>query len=168
MLLEKCLIKMSGDINILKQEVILWVKEQYQKYPILTICIGGGTQINEAFRNVGFPIRKFGPLGRETTEEEAVLALDILEKNRKLWNKKLSEMGMIVNVEIPAKKIEVYHHDDSGKIQIKTIICHINGDQYVQTFYHGYDVIYIVTTPERVEEKTKQFLYLDKIKVIAF
>ncbi len=76
---KNCFIKISGDM--LSNDVLHWIKELSQKY-FVVVCVGGGTQINEAFVVAGLPVREFGPLGRETESlEEKQLARDILEKN---------------------------------------------------------------------------------------
>ena len=64
---KNCFIKISGDM--LSDDVLHWIKELSQEYFVI-VCVGGGTQINEAFTTAGLPVREFGPLGRETENLE--------------------------------------------------------------------------------------------------
>ncbi|MDD3072570.1 MAG: hypothetical protein PHH17_01820 [Candidatus Pacebacteria bacterium] len=150
---KNCLIKMSGDtINI---DVLHWIKELSQKY-FVVVCVGGGTQINEAFTTAGFPIGEFGPLGRETKKlEERQLARNILEKNQAEVQDRLANLGVHASVVIPV-------------INIGTVLCHVNGDQFILSAYHGFDVLYIVTTKEREEKKKSLFSRYPKIQIISF
>ena len=56
-------VKISGDL-FENKSVIDWVSKKAKSGKV-TVCIGGGTQINEALVKAGIPIRKHGPLGRE-------------------------------------------------------------------------------------------------------
>lgn len=147
------LVKISGDV--LEKQTFDWISTLSRDY-FVVVCVGGGTQINDAFAKAGFLVGKFGPLGRETnTFEERQLARDILERNQAELQDKLAEMGVRVSVVIPV-------------LDIGTVLCHVNGDQYVITAYHGFDVIYVVTTPERVTDKKKFFALYEKIRVVGF
>lgn len=76
---KNCLIKLSGDVLVLDDSTLSWLRKLTGEY-FVVLCVGGGTQINKAFEDAGFPIGKFGPLGRETrTFEERQLARDVLE-----------------------------------------------------------------------------------------
>ena len=150
---KNCFIKLSGDT--LDMDILDWIRELSGEY-FLVICVGGGTQINEAFKKAGLPEGKFGPLGRETASlEERQLARDILEKNQAYVQDRLSDMNVNASVVIPV-------------LDIGTVLCHINGDQFVLTAYHGFDVLYVVTTKERVEKKRLLFSPYEKIQVIGF
>jgi len=151
---KNCLIKISGD-EIDNDKVLAWLKKLSLKY-FVAVCIGGGTQINKAFKEAGLPVRKFGPLGRATpTFEERLLAHNILAKNQSEVQDCLADLGIYVAVEIPVR-------------YIATVLCHENGDQYVLSAYHGYDLIWVVTKPERIKEKAIFFKPYKKIKVIGF
>ncbi|MFZ3136266.1 MAG: hypothetical protein WA126_02615, partial [Thermodesulfovibrionales bacterium] len=55
--------------------------------------------------------------------------------------------------------------------EIGNVLCHINGDYFVLFAYLGFDILYIVTTPQRVREKEEFFKPYDtlhKIHVIGF
>jgi len=150
---KNCLIKISGDT--INANVLNWIKKLSREY-FLVICIGGGTQINEAFSKAGLSTGKFGPLGRETTNlKEKQLARDVLEKNQEEVQDRLADLGVHASVVIPV-------------IEIGTVLCHVNGDQFVLSAYHGFDVLYIVTLKDRVEIKKGFFAQYKKIQVVAF
>lgn len=150
---KNCFIKISSDT--LGDAVLSWIKELSRKY-FIVVCVGGGTQINEAFAEAGLPVGKFGPLGRETSSlEERQLARDTLEKNQADVQDRLADMGVHASVVIPA-------------IEIGTVLCHVNGDQFTLAAYHGFDILYIVTTKDRVENKKVFFGRYKKIQVIGF
>lgn len=158
-------VKISGNL-LEKEEVIEWLKELSKQY-FIAICIGGGEQINEAFKEKGFNI-KFGPLGRITESlEERQLARDILEKNEALTQDLIDEKGINARVIIPVETIA-------------TVLCHVNGDVMALSVYNGFDRIFLLTLKDRVEKKrlwveevAKIFEViekgkLDKIEVIGF
>jgi len=150
---EHCLVKISGDM--LTNPVFDWIMDLDREYAV-TICVGGGTQINEAFRQAGLPIREFGPLGRPTvTEEERQLARRVLEQNQAIVQKRLVALGVDANVVIPA-------------FEIGRVFCHLNGDQYLLAAYHGFYILYAVTALERLENKSEQFALYPKIHVVGF
>ncbi|MDP3015329.1 MAG: hypothetical protein Q8N28_02875 [bacterium] len=144
---------MSGDM--LSDDVLRWIKELSQEY-FVVVCVGGGTQINEAFATAGLSVREFGPLGRETANlKEKQLARDTLEKNQAEIQDRLADLGVHASVVIPV-------------IEIGTVLCHVNGDQFILAVYHGFDVLYVVTTKDRVEKKKSFFAPYKKIQVIGF
>lgn len=150
---KNCLVKLSGDT--INDEVLLWIKELSKKY-FVVICCGGGTQINKAFVANNLPKRKFGPLGRETKSfKERQLARDVLEQNQVKIQDKLYKLGIYANVVTPV-------------LEIGTVLCHVNGDQFVLTGYHGFAKIFVVTTPKRLKSKIQQFSLYKKIEVVAF
>lgn len=150
---KNCLIKISGDV--LNDDVLHWIKKLSQEY-FVVVCVGGGTQINEAFVAADLPVREFGPLGRETESlEEKQLARDILEKNQAEIQDRLADLGVHASVVIPV-------------LEIGTVLCHVNGDQFILTVYHGFDVLWVVTTKDRVEKKKSIFAPYKKIQVIGF
>lgn len=150
---KNCLIKLSGDT--LTDQVLNWVGDLSRQYHVV-ICVGGGTQINEAFAKAGLPLREFGPLGRDTvTLQEKQLARDVLEKNRSDLQDRLASLGVSATVVIPV-------------LEIDSIICHVNGDQFILAAYHGFDVLYIVTVHDRVQTKKQLFAPYEKIRVVGF
>jgi hypothetical protein len=150
---KNCLIKVSGDM--ISERVLQWIKNLSKKYSVV-VCVGGSTQINKAFEKAGFPVSKFGPLGRESKSlKEKKLAKDILEKNKIELQNRLKIIGARVKVVIPFFEI--------GKV-----LCHINGDNFVLLAYLGFDILYVVTTKERVDKKKEFFAPYPKVKVIGF
>lgn len=148
------LIKISGDL-CKRHDVMDWIGNVSMSY-FVVICVGGGTQINEAFSKKNFPVLKHGPLGRESkTFEERQLARDILEKNQVEMQDLLADNGIVVNVVIPV-------------LDIGSVLCHVNGDTFVLAAYLGFDKIYIITLKERVGEKQKQFKKYPKIEIVGF
>ncbi len=158
-------VKISGNL-LEKEEVVEWLKELSKQY-FIAICIGGGEQINEAFKERGFDI-KFGPLGRITESlEERQLARDILEKNEALTQDLVDEKGINARVIIPVETMA-------------TVLCHVNGDVMALAAYNGFDKIFLLTLKDRAEkkrlwvEKVAEIFEviekgkLDKIEVIGF
>lgn len=151
--MKNCLIKISGDLTTPPNELVEFIRGLAKEF-FVVVCLGGGTQISEAFENKGFDI-KFGPLGRETNSlEQRQLARDVLEINQAKFQDALQESGVHAAVVIPV-------------IEVGTVLCHVNGDQYVLASYHGFDSIFIVTLPERVKSKKEDFLKYPKIQVVS-
>ncbi len=151
---KNCFIKISGDI-LNNYDMLRWIKELSRQY-FTVVCVGGGTQINQAFEAAGFPVKKFGLLGRETeTLAERQLARDILEKNQVEIQHHFAALDIRVKVVIPV-------------MEIGTVPCHINGDQLILVAYHGFDVLYVVTAKDKVESKKSFFSPYQKICVIGF
>lgn len=145
-------VKISGDL-IDKESVLNWLKSIAQTF-FTVICVGGGTQINKAFEEKGYPIN-FGPQGRITeTFEERQLARDVLEENQMYIQDLLAERGIMAIVIIPV-------HD------IASVPNHVNGDDFV-LLATGFDEAYILTLENRVEEKEKKFKNHPKIKIVGF
>ena len=146
-------VKISGDM-VNSPELIKWLKKISHEY-FTVICVGGGTQINTVFEKQGIPITDHGPLGRETkTLQEKQLARNVLERKQKSLQETLAQHEINAIVKIPI-------------LDIGSVLCHVNGDTYALAVYHGFDVIYIVTTQERRETKTKKFKDFPKIQVVA-
>ena len=151
---KKTFIKVSGD-EYLNPAFRTWIK-QLSKESWVVICVGGGTQINEEFARRGFPVKPHGPLGRETdTFEERQVQRDVLEMNQTALQDWLAKEGVFAAVEIPF-------------VMSGTVHCPVNGDQMLRTVYLGFDELFVVTTPERVESKQDMFAELPKIKIKAF
>src|SRR3989344_4712810 len=137
-----CFVKISGDT--INDNVLKWIKGLSEEY-FVVVCAGGGTQINKAFTEAGLSVGKFGPLGRETASlEEKQLARDILEKNQVEIQNRLYDLGVSASVVIPV-------------IEIGSVLCHVNGDHFAISVYHGFDILYIVTTNDRLEKKKEFF-----------
>ena len=147
-------VKVSGDM--LKNASFLTWLEGIAHAQYVTLCIGGGTQINEEFARRGLPVTKHGPLGRETgTLEERQIARNVLEQNAAKCEDELESQGIHARVFIPV-------------LEIGGVLCHVNGDQMVRTAYLGYDELVVITTPDRLEKKQMEFKDLPKVLVYAF
>lgn len=152
MLREKALEKISGNL-VGNKDVLRYLKEISQEY-ILTICLGSGTQINEAFRAKGYPI-KFGKQGRICeTLEQSLFAYEIQKKNKKDFEDVLIAEGINAIVEIPV-------------VIENGIIRHINGDDYIRDA-KGYDRKEVLTFEKRVKDKKEQFKNYPEIKIKGF
>ena len=152
---ENVFIKISGD-EYLNPAFRTWVRELVSRF-FVVICVGGGTQVNEEYARRGFPVKKHGPMGREAENlEQRQVARDVLETNQAALQDWLADEGIIVTVEIPV-------------LTIGTVLCHVNGDQMVRSAYLGFEKLYVVTTPERLDVKRQQFSDLsERVEVIAF
>ena len=149
-----CFVKISGDL-FLRDDVHEWISELAKEY-FMVVCIGGGTQINQAFMRAGLPVGVHGPLGRETaTPEERQLARNILEQNQARLQDVLAEKGIPASVVIP-------------ELDVATVTCPVNGDQYTLTAYLGFDILYVATTKDRLTAKQEYFADYPKIKVRGF
>lgn len=150
---KNCLIKLSGDC--LGNSILEWIQELSREY-FVVICVGGGTQINEAFAKAGLPVGVHGPLGRETkTFAERQFARDVLERNQAKVQDRLAGAGIQAVVVIPV-------------LEIGVVLCHVNGDQFVLSAYHGFDAVYVVTLPDREAKKRVLFAPYPKITVVSF
>ena len=66
---------------------------------------------------------------------------------------RLGAMSVHVSVVIPV-------------IDIGTVLCHINCDYFVLSAYHGFNILYVVTTKERVAVQKKFFKPYDTLHKI--
>lgn len=149
-----CFVKLSGDL-FLRDDVHEWIREFTKEY-FVVVCIGGGTQINRAFMRAGLPVGAHGPLGRETaTLEERQLARNILEQNHARLQDVLAEKGIPSSVVIP-------------ELDIATVVCPVNGDQYTLAAYLGFDVLCVATTNDRLAAKQQFFAGYPKIHIRGF
>ena len=147
-------VKVSGDICD-SPEFITWLRGVSANH-FVVVCVGGGTQINEAMEKAGVPRTPHGPLGRELpTFELRQLARNVLEQNRDRLQDKLKEEEISAQVIVPA-------------LDVGTVLCHVNGDEFIRIAYLGFDQLYLITTVNRVETKTKEFAFLTKVKVLGF
>ena len=151
--MKAALIKVSGDLftsEAFLNEVLKLIGEYF-----VVICVGGGTQINEALAKAGLDIGEHGPLGRETkTIKESLVAHVVLLENQAQLEAMLAERRMTARVVIPV-------------LEIGTVRCHVNGNQFIKVAYVGFDILVVVTTADRVEKKRQEFADLPKIRVIA-
>lgn len=146
-------IKVSGDMCD-QTNFFNYLKEMATKF-FTVICVGGGTQINDALAERGIEAGPHGPMGRELPNFELrQLARDVLEKNQCRLQDKLAILGIRAVVIIPT-------------LEIGSVLCHVNGDQMVRTAYIGFDKLVVITTTERVEKKSKEFSSLPKVEVIG-
>ncbi len=158
-------VKISGNL-VEKEEVLDWLRERAQQYYV-AVCVGGGEQINEAFRKKGFEIN-FGPFGRIVKSlEEKQLARDVLEINQARLQDLLDERGINARVLIPVWNVA-------------TVLSPLDGDVFVLGAHNGYDKVYVLTLKSREEEKRELFKRVAecfsnerrkgpcKIKVIGF
>ncbi|MHB8660494.1 MAG: hypothetical protein ACYC75_00930 [Minisyncoccota bacterium] len=154
MLRKTSFVKVSGD-QFRYPEFLSWIAKLTER-SYVTVCIGGGTQINKEFARRGFPVKKHGPLGRESeTFEERQLARDILENNAAECEDLLAEKGIHIRVAIPV-------------MDIGGVLCHLNGDLMIRAAYLGYDELFIITTPNQKEGKVRSFVDLPRIQVFSF
>ena len=155
-----CMVKLSGDCTDLTPAILAWLSVLDREY-YLVVLVGGGTQINKEFKRHGWKInRKHGALGREHRSfAQRQVARDVLEKNQVKVQECLAKNSIKAQVIIPV-------------LELGGVLCHVNGDQFVLTAYLGYDKLYMVTTPERVEKKVVELSKfqppLKKIEVIGF
>jgi len=148
------IVKVSGDLWD-RNDVIEWIRKKAAEYYVV-VLVGGGTQINKAFEQRGLKIGEHGPLGRETNSfEERQLARDVLERNQAELQDLLFSRGIFAIVVKPV-------------LEIGDVLCHVNGDIYILTVYHGFDKIYVLTTESRVKAKKRELKKYLKIEVVGF
>ncbi len=154
---KNCFIKLSGD-RIYSEDVIRFIKELNQKYYVV-LCVGGGTQIRKALEKAGLPTGKFGILGRKLKEfRQKQVARNALEDNQALIQDFLAGKEIYVSVIVPV-------------LEIGTVLCHINGDEFLRLAYNGFDILYVITAKERIAQKKNwvdQFDDEKKVEVIGF
>jgi hypothetical protein len=136
-------IKVSGDLY--QNPVFLDFVSSIAEKDYTVICVGGGTQINQALVKEGYTLTQHGPLGRElATQKEKEIANSVLESNKKTLEEILKKFGISAKVTIPVFFVE-------------GIMCHLNGDEYLRSVYLGFDRLYLVTRKERKMKKQKEF-----------
>jgi len=147
--------KASGDL-ILHPDFIQQIVKKSQNNHVV-ICVGGGGQINRTFAELGTgeDKEKHGPLGRELkTLIQKNIAKEILENNQTQLEAILQAGNIDATVLIPV-------------LDIDGVMCHINGDQMIRAVYIGFDALYVFTTNERLEKKSREFEDLPKVEVIG-
>lgn len=147
-------VKVTGDL-LEHPRVIKWLQRLARQFHVV-VCTGGGTQINDALVHAGYVLTTHGPLGRELqTFAERQLARNVLEQNKALLEDMLAANGILAYVVVPV-------------LEIGGVLCHVNGDTFLQTAYIGFDMLFVVTTKDRVEGKDAQFRHLPKVRVRGF
>ena len=150
------LVKLSGDcIDLNNSRLFTKFLEPLAHQNHMVIVPGGGTGITQALQAAGVPSpAKFMELGRELrTLEERQIARDVLERHQAYVQDFLDAKHVHCAVEIPV-------------LYCGSVMCHVNGDVYVQAMYHGFDNIYVVTTPDRYHAKILKFKDTPKIQVV--
>ncbi len=147
-------VKVTGDL-LEHPRVLKWLRRLARQFHVV-VCTGGGTQINEALTAAGYTLSKHGPLGRElATFAERQLARNVLEENKGLLEDRLVREGIHARVVVPV-------------LDIGDVLCHVNGDTFLQTAYIGFDMLFVVTTKERATTKHDSFKHLPKVRVRSF
>ncbi len=132
---------MIKDVNALD-----WIALLAEDYNV-TVCVGGGQQINDSFRKNELPI-EFCPLGRICrTAGQKKMAAEILRQNRKEVKRQIKQRKAKTKLILPLLKI--------GKK-----ICHVNTDVMALSAYVEYDRIFIITTRQKRWQKKE---WQDKI-----
>ena len=146
-------VKVSGDLSR-SVSFIEYLRTVTRDY-FTVVCVGGGTQINEALSKAGIVPGSHGPMGRELPSFELrQVARDVLEKNQSELQDTLASLGISAMVIIPV-------------LDLGSVLCHVNGDEMVKTAYIGFDQLVVITTEDRVERKARDFVDLDKVKVVS-
>lgn len=145
------LIKGSGDVTE-RQEFLDFINEKSKKDYIVVIC-GGGSKINKALKEAGYPVQ-FDDFGRRITKtpEEKTIARNILEKERNILQDKFYTKNVFVLSPI---------------LYAGAVICHINGDDLVKAYELGFDEIFVFTKEKRINKKKLIFKDIPKIKIIG-
>ncbi len=161
---KKALVKLSGSL-LRSSKVLRWLKELTKIYRVV-ILVGGGDQINQAFRRRGWTI-DFGPFGRKTesTEQQRVQRM-VLKKNQASVRMLLAKHRIRAKVGIPV-------------ISVAGELCNVNGDTLALIVYDSFEKIFVVTKgADRQNIKQAAFHNsglrhnsgdpLHKIEVVAF
>lgn len=156
--LTKILIKASGDLTSSKQ-FLDFVKEKagngFESKYVVVIC-GGGTKISAALKKAGYPI-KFDSLNRRivhSLEEQKIMEGVLQEEQLKLSHRFLQADILNLNVVMPI-------------LYAGLTLCPINGDDLVKAYSLGFDEIYVLTKPERVEKKQAAFKDYPNIEIVG-
>ncbi len=148
------LVKLTGDLAELRPDVLAWLRPLAQEY-FIVICTGGGARINQRFKEENIPYI-FGKLGREIGSFKGrQIARDELESNQALIQDQLALEKISATVIIPV-------------LDIGSVLCHVNGDTFIQTAYLGYDKLFVLTLESRKTVKLEQFAGFNKVEVVGF
>src|SRR6056297_843772 len=149
--MKNVLIKGSGDITENKKFFEFVVKKARENY-VVVIC-GGGTKINKELENAGYAV-EFDQFGRRITKtwEERMIMRNVLEREEKTIQDKFVGKGVVVV---------------SPNLYVGSVLCPINGDDLVKAYELGFDEIYVFTTADRVNKKTRVFKDIPKVKIVG-
>jgi hypothetical protein len=140
--------KVSGDVK--QEEKGLKKIAKFTKKHSVVVLVGGGSDINNAFKKRGYKI-EFCPLGRVFhSGKERKLARKILEKNQAKMQDLFDERGITARVEIPFRKTA-------------SVLCPENGDISLLSHYIGFDKLVIFTKKKRVKTKRKWLKKVAKV-----
>lgn len=149
--MKNILVKVSGDITESQKFFDFVVDKAKENYTVV-IC-GGGTKISAALERAGYSI-EFDSLGRRVTRtwEERMIMRDILEREEKRLRDKFIGKGVVVISPI---------------LYAGSVLCPINGDDFVKAYELGFEEIYVFTTPDRLKKKKAVFCDYPKVTVLA-
>ena len=149
--MKNVLIKGSGDITKSQTFFDFVVNKAYNNH-VVVIC-GGGTKISASLEKAGFTV-EFDALKRRVTKtwKERTIMRDVLEHEEKELQDKF--VGKGVNVVAPIR-------------YLYSVLCPINGDDFVKAYELGFNEVYVFTTKERFEEKQVIFQDYPKVTVSA-
>jgi acetylglutamate kinase len=155
--LTKILIKTSGDLTD-SQQFFDFVKKKagttFEKH--LAVICGGGTKISAALKKSGYTI-EFDSMNRRVLHslEEQVIMRDVLQLEQIKLSIKFVQAGIInLNVVLPV-------------LYAGLVMCPINGDDLVKAYSLGFDEIYVVTKPERVDKKKDIFKNYSNVEIVG-
>lgn len=148
---QNVLIKISGDL--VKDERTLNFIAERARGNFVVVISGGGTEISEELKAAGIKF-EFGPAGRITDYAGRQIARDILERHQAQLQDEFITRGINVVVVIPV-------------IEIGTVLCHINGDDFLKLGYNSFDALYCFTRLEKIQDKENVFREYPKIRVIG-
>lgn len=148
-------VKVSGDLTR-RPEVRVFIEKLLRRNSV-TICVGGGTQINLALKKARFEVGKHGPLGREPTSDKASrIAIKTLAEEQWFLQREIVPQRHAHTVILPV-------------IDLGGVPCHVNGDKMVEVAYLCYKRLYVLTTKDRVEKKQREMEWLaKKVIVVGF
>lgn len=151
--MKNVLVKVSGDLFL--NDSFIHLLNEFSQDSFLVVIVGGGTQINKAFKEKGYAVQ-YNEHGRVTgSYEERRLSRRVLEDNQMLLLQKLQENNVSnVKIEIPF-------------ITLGSVLCPVNGDEMVKACYKGFDDIVIVTTDSRVSAKEKDFTNYPSVRIVG-
>ncbi len=150
MAMANALVKCSGSL-LDSWQVMHFLHEKQKQYALRVIC-GGGEQINNRFRDEGWPIH-FGPFGRICENfEQRLAAENVLKLNAAALEDRLHESNIYASVITPVLDKEV-----GG------VTCHLNGDLMPILCYNGFDKIFVLTKEAEVKRKRRFYIGMWKL-----
>lgn len=150
MAMPNALVKCSGSL-LDSWEVIHFLHCKQRQYALRVVC-GGGEQINQVFRDKGWPI-DFGPFGRICEGfEQRLAAENVLKINAAALEDRLHESDVRAQIITPVLDKEV-----GG------VTCHVNGDLMPILCYNGFDKIYVCTKTTEAQRKKRFYAAVWKI-----